>query len=168
MMRTASEGFVVSASGFMFKWKTGAEDESKGLEMLGDVLRMSKTTLRFAGIDEEFVHFLYSVASNRATPSPKKCKEKPKERNNPFSDDELKIAMDSALTKYDSLDVFFARNERPVIAKILREELVEDLNAATELEHRCLQGYVNKVVGSAFRKWLKRSAKQARRINRVG
>ena len=162
MMENNIEGLVLTGQGFLQKWKTGYEDESKGHDELCRVVKSSKTTLELAGIDIEFAELLKQISGNGSKPSRdevKAAKEKRrgKEHANDglylYSEKILNAAMESALTKYDALDIYFARNERSVIADCLRKELLDDLNATTKAETQAVGKFVNRRIGLAFGKF---------------
>jgi len=162
MMENNIEGLVLTGQGFLQKWKTGYEDESKGHDELCRVVKKSKVILDLARIDIEFAQLLKDISGNRSKPSRDEVKAaKEKRRGKEHANDGLYLysqkilnaAMESALTKYDALDIYFARNERSVIADCLRKELLDDLNAVTKAETKAVDKFVNRQIGLAFGKF---------------
>ena len=83
------EGMVLSGSGILHKWKTGKEDESRGGQMLGAIVSIPPNVLRLVGIDVEVANCLHDVLANQSTTPAK-----------------IERALQSALSKYDSLDTY--------------------------------------------------------------
>jgi hypothetical protein len=106
MMRNECEGVVLSGRGYLTKWKTGAEDESKGSNLLAALLR--REDLGFLRADEvEFARLLLTVASNKPV-VPVSVKSAKDSVPQPYSDSELAQALASALSKYDHLSTYFS------------------------------------------------------------
>jgi len=157
LLRNQMEGVVITGKNCLMKWKTPFEDESKGDAMLSKLLSTySEVVMRYAGVDVELARLLLEVAENpnKLTRVVRKDKKKSSaQAQGPYSNLDLEKGLQSALSKYDSLEAYFDRGELGVIQQDLKEELIEDFNASREDEKKCIYDYVNKQVGKAFRKW---------------
>lgn len=155
MMTSDWEGVVLVGNRTLHKWKTGMEDESWGRVELAKALALPAWMLHPAEI--EVGKLLLQVASNRPEPTEMTVKRGVKVKPaHPFSREQLKRAYDSALTKYDSMEVYYARgvNEMKDITLKLAKELVDDLKAETSLEIGCVENYAKHEIGVSYGKWI--------------
>jgi hypothetical protein len=118
--------------------------------------------LRLAGIDVDFAKCWMDVSGNKTKLSRDEIKANKKNTSKqnvsgPYSEQVLEAAMISAMTKYDSLEVYFTRDERSVIKDNLKDELRTDLKARSKPETQAVETFVSKRIGVAFGQWSKTS-----------
>jgi RNA ligase len=148
------EGVVIHSPTGAVKWKTGLEDESAGSQ---DLARVSEGMPSFLVHEKEveFARILQRVSANGA---PKKRqrnqkREKAEAQPDPYDEHRMRLAAESALSKYDSADAYFERNEMPKFATLLAREMVEDLAPSTPLETTFIEKYARRRVGTLFGAW---------------
>lgn len=159
MMQDGFEGVVLTApvEGTFYKWKTSVEDKSGGLETL---MKLSQSypsfVLELAGIDVEFVQCLIEVAT------PKYQSEEDANATIPYdgsggnlTDAQLDAAYESALTKFDSLEAYFARNEQGKIIQYLQEEISMDVMAFTRKDKKIVNKAIKSRVMAGYKQWRK-------------
>jgi len=155
------EGVVLHGDdGCLFKWKTRTEDESKGYDLLCSLnASHSLKTLELAGVDVEVVGLLTDVAKKeaKAVKSAKGLHQKNqnKTKQDVYDDSTMEMALVSAMSKYDALEVYFERGEMPTILETLKKEVIEDLGARTEEEKKFITRVVGRKVGCLYGKWKK-------------
>lgn len=166
LLKDGMEGVVLSGDdGALYKWKTSVEDESKTHQQLSSLLKdHSKLILELVGVDIPLVLSLIDVSQkkpenetsiNRVKRGSKKdVKKKDKKPNVGVYDNiTMQHAIVSAMSKYDSLEAYFAKGERDTILACLQLEVIEDLGASTTKEVKFIQKTISKEVGLAFGRW---------------
>jgi len=183
------EGVVVVGhnGSFNFKWKTGDEDESKSEILLlkaRDLVTNPayRASIAFGPRELEVVESLILVAKNttktvvKGAAPPKKAPSSNAAADAAFAK-EVEKAFASALTKYDSLEVYFAKNDSKTITNSLCKEVIDDIKEflaaqeqatgeklTTERTNEAIktaEGLVRKKVGQAYGNWKKESSKKA-------
>ena len=163
MQNDALEGVVLTGQDLLVKWKTGKEDNSQGYQMLTGLMEdYSTTVLQVAGVNEELLFCLKQVAGNRSGAAAVRQSERKENcRKNktkicaggPYDIMDLERELQSAMTKYDTLGMYFAQDKMGSIIEFLIQELKQDLGASAPDEMKCIERYVKKVVGKAFGAW---------------
>ena len=169
MLENATEGVVLTGvCGFIRKWKTGEEDESKGHLNLAKVLKPdNRCRLVMCEDSVAAATLLHRVACNRNTvrrAEAMKAKaaaraaakqeggDTPKQPP-PYAADVLAAALASALTKYDDLEVFFATDKKKEILNMLVQELTTDLAATDKRKILAVSNTVHRHVQKQHTLW---------------
>eukprot|EP01102_Stenamoeba_stenopodia_P022487 TRINITY_DN938_c0_g1_i1.p1 TRINITY_DN938_c0_g1~~TRINITY_DN938_c0_g1_i1.p1 ORF type:complete len:480 (+),score=122.94 TRINITY_DN938_c0_g1_i1:158-1597(+) len=181
------EGVVVAGynGSFNFKWKTGDEDESKSGILLQKAREMIanpayRSTVAFGPRELEVIDALIQVANNtsktvvKGAAPPRKAPSASAAADAAFAK-EVEKAYASALTKYDSLEVYFAKNDAKTITNSLCKEVIADIKeylaaeeqatgekVTTEKQNEVIkaaEGLVRKKVGQSFGAWKKERSK---------
>jgi len=160
------EGLVITGmNGFISKWKTGQEDESKGSKMLLEIRRKySPCILRLAGIDDAIMDCFVDVAGNKPE-EVKKMYQKHKKNNNKYEPSYTKSTLErklvSAMTKYDSVDSYFEPENRMTELIIdLVYEMNTDLQPMTENEMRSIRLFVDQSIVRAYKTFVCKKKKK--------
>ncbi|KAG7374812.1 hypothetical protein IV203_013907 [Nitzschia inconspicua] len=161
MMTDGFEGVVLTApiEGTYFKWKTSIEDKSGGFSALSELSQSySSFVLELAGIDMELVQCLIEVATPKER-SDHTCNQiitsRHFESSANFTAEDLDAAYKSALTKFDSLEAYFEREEQWSIIQYLQEEVHMDLSAMTQSDQKIINKSVKSRVMAEYKVWHK-------------
>jgi len=164
MINGYGEGLVCVSDEFQKKWKIGMEHQPSIFNQLECAIKKIST---FDDIDTRIIEaanvFLQVKDSNKlmgqdCAKSKSKPKEK-KEKKQIFDSGDVKAAIDSALTKYDSMDVFFQENKMKELCELIIEEVNSDLLPATpedvpeEDALKEINNSVRRFVGIKFGQW---------------
>ena len=155
------EGVVLSGSDVLIKWKTSKEDESKGHEMLANLVQdFSETTLDMCGVANDMVKLLLKVSARpesapiRISGAEGKVKKVKPVKVSQYSEHDLESAYQSAASKYDDLSTYFEREARNDIIDLLSQEIEQDFNAKMPKQVACIRAFVKKKIGRAFGMWI--------------
>jgi len=160
MIAGNGEGLVCVCTEFQKKWKIGAETQPSVFDALE--VTMEKL-LAFDDIDpriSDAVAILFQVTKSKAKMGklPTKQKKAPKSKTSLFDDNQMSGAIESALSKYDSLDTYFESNKRDEIISLVLQEVKDDLlplvnEAQQDRAIKTISGAVRKHIGASFGKW---------------
>lgn len=151
MMGNDMEGVVLSGPQTIMKWKNGQEDGSTGAERLICASTPPVDVLTMMGIDTVMLECMRDVACNRVK---RVGKGKKVVKYESYT---LSMAIGSALSKYDSPEVYFKRGEAKIIKDALIEEVVADLLATTKEEIKCVTKEVSNFIASEYSGYRKRT-----------
>ena len=164
------EGVVIAVAGGrgdLKKWKAATENQGGTPDVLSRLLERFETTLGHL-VDPavvEMVQTMHRVSVSDCKGRSAKCKnaarlaKKLEEQNRPkvmmqdaVSEINIRGALESALTKYDSLDVWIAREDKMSVTAELCREVCEDLGfkwgkGEMGAKGACVRAYISRHVG---------------------
>jgi len=174
MVSCKGEGVVVSIptdvlgrpTGTVRKFKTAAEPQGSNEQWLRRTLARLEA-LGGACVDVVVVSMLRTMldvatatppeGAGHKAPKPKKKKVNAAETKGAYPAQLVQEALDSALTKFDALDTFFAKGSHRMgeIRALLIKEIGSDMGAKTPAEQKQIKGTVAAFVGKSYGKWKK-------------
>jgi len=163
MLKNDFEGVVLTSQGFIKKWKTGMEDESKGAPELSRVLKDPLIRSLMSKEEISFAELLYDVAKNKPKKNSKSSSGPKKEKEHlpqAYPELELQKALESALSKYDAVEVYFEKDQLKDIIQFLLQEVTKDLNATNEQQLKAVDAKVRGYIGKVYAVWKKTAKKK--------
>jgi hypothetical protein len=158
MFNGNGEGLVCVSEDFQRKWKIGSESQPAVLSTLPGLL----TRLEPFDLDPRVLQLcavLTEVNKSKLImgqlPQAKK-KEKPNPSNSLLTQDALQDALNSALTKYDALESFFATDGMNQICGHLIDEVEHDLLVPELPQYEAkkeISAFIRNFVGKAYGRW---------------
>lgn len=170
------EGVVMHSPERAVKWKTGMEDDSAAHKDLLRLVEMPNWLIHDA--ERDFAASLLRISQNTQRSGGKKGKQGKKQRQRarqadagppPYDDRALELAANSAFSKFDAPEVYFARgeNENKTFGATIAAEMSEDLAPSTPEQHKCIERYANRRVGVIFSDWRREQQMQAKRTKEL-
>ena len=163
MINGNGEGLVCVSNEFQKKWKIGAEHQPSIFENFREILTKIST---YDDLDDRIVeaaNIFFQVIESRKIMGNEAAKKKvkpPKVKvDSIFPNEQMKGAIESALTKYDSLESYFESKKMKEIVNFLIKEVMDDLmptidsNVIVANATKEINDSVRKYVGIRYGMW---------------